>query len=70
MFLITQLTMEHMNQKIILHLNCQLSTYGNTFYQSWFQPTYNRMHVSEILSLAEYMLIHVYDVIGHCQWRI
>ena len=48
------------------HLTVELSTDENTFYQSWLEPTYNRMYVSEILSFTKYLLIHVYDIIGHC----
>ena len=53
MFLITQLTIEHINHKD--RLTVELSANGDTFYQSWLQLTYDRQYTSEILKLAEYL---------------
>ena len=37
------------------HLTVELSANGDTFYQSWLQPTYDRQYTSEILKLVEYL---------------
>ena len=37
------------------HLTVELSANGDTFYQSWLQPTYDRQYTSEILKMAEYL---------------
>ena len=36
-------------------LTIELSANGDTFYQSWLQPTYDRQYAHEILNLAEYL---------------
>ena len=36
-------------------LTVELSANGDTFYQSWSQPTYDRQYTSEILNLVEYL---------------
>ena len=36
-------------------LTVELSANGDTFYQSWLQPTYDRQYTSEILRLVEYL---------------
>ena len=44
-------------------LTIELLTKGGSFYQSWIQPTYDTMYTREILSLTQYLLADVYDII-------
>ena len=53
MFLITQFTMEHMNHRIALQLNCQLMEI--LFTSLGYNWTYDRQYTSEILKLVEYL---------------
>ena len=36
---------------------------GECIFQSWIQPTYNTMYTNEMVTLADYLLTDVYDII-------
>ena len=36
---------------------------GQFIFQSWIQPTYNSMYTKEIVTLADYLLKDVYELI-------